>query len=327
MKKTFSEINNEINDFIRKDEKERNLWGKISWKTKRIALCSEYRELFQLRSNEIQKYINEILEIAKLTEVINKPKVQWFKEYMSEESYKFWGIYFGNDIVPNEAWDIFTKQYQYTYGNWDETTEEIIRRIVCTRNKDMNLFGFITLTNEYGFPIDLEKLPSLIKSKAIVTEETRMEIAKMVMNIVLEFSSEDMGKKLLFIYRWYKGINKNDSSAIQKRANEWAIVLKESRKNTILGKFYTWYYQPQELDISRRSISFFYQRYMVMWRVGQLSRNVFDEVDFPGKARIKDFLKYVQPLDHANYHIIISGDPNQWKNKKPKVYKFLEELI
>src|ERR1700754_2132713 len=65
MERTFNEINDDINEFIRKDEKERNLWGKILWKTKRIALCSEYRELFQLKSNEIQKYINEIIKISK----------------------------------------------------------------------------------------------------------------------------------------------------------------------------------------------------------------------------------------------------------------------
>ena len=76
-----------------------------------------------------------------------------------------------------------------------------------------------------------------------------------------------------------------------------------------------------------------------MWRIGQVSRETFADVDFPGKARIKDFLNYIQPLDYANYHIVMYG-PNSgktqeeiekaiknWPNKEPKVYKFLKELI
>ena len=66
---------------------------------------------------------------------------------------------------------------------------------------------------------------------------------------------------------------------------------------------------------------------MTLWRVGRVSRETFADVDFPGKNRIKDFLRYVQPLDHANYHIIIGKSAEDWINKKPKVYCFLEELI
>jgi hypothetical protein len=40
-----------------------------------------------------------------------------------------------------------------------------------------------------------------------------------------------------------------------------------------------------------------------------------------------EFLELVRPLDHANYHIVIRGNPAEWATKQPKVYTFLEEYI
>jgi hypothetical protein len=336
--KIIKEANDEIHEFITKDEKQRNLFGNMLWKSKRLYLATIYRESFQQKSNEIQENINFLINIINDSSIINEPKIQWFKENMSLKSYNFWLNNMGEQIYPRGAWLKFSQSYQNLYGKWNDTTHECIRRIVCIDGKDMSLYSFIALTKEYEFPINLETIPPLLQSRNIMSEEARMEIAKMVLGLMNEFSSDKMYDYINCMYNWYKYINKNDKDGLQKRANEWANIkiLLTNKKN---GDKSLEEFEVEKLDKARRYISFFYQRYMAMWRIGQVSRETFSDVDFPGKARIKDFLNYIRPLDYANYHIVIYGSNSgkskeeieeaikNWPNKEPNVYKFLKELI
>lgn len=42
-----------------------------------------------------------------------------------------------------------------------------------------------------------------------------------------------------------------------------------------------------------------------MWRLGNLTQEMFEEIDFPGTNRIITFLSYCEPLDEANFRIKI----------------------
>jgi hypothetical protein len=40
-----------------------------------------------------------------------------------------------------------------------------------------------------------------------------------------------------------------------------------------------------------------------MWRLGNLSQDLFEDIDFPGMNRTITFLEYCEPLDEANLRI------------------------
>ncbi|KAG2220677.1 hypothetical protein INT45_008220 [Circinella minor] len=120
-------------------------------------------------------------------------------------------------------------------------------------------------------------------------EDKRMEIAKMVMDLVQEFASLEMQKHLIAVYTWYAHTNKEDINAMQERANEWARLVTEARDVSFVKT--NAHIRANEVDSARRAVSLFYQEYMVMWRIGQVSREMFMDVDFPDKGRIKDFIK------------------------------------
>ncbi|CAO3645946.1 unnamed protein product [Cunninghamella echinulata] len=188
----------------------------------------------------------------------------------------------------------------------------------------VTVFDFIAVVNDYGFPFNLEQLP--IMAGPPPSELARIETAKLLTDLMVYFSSLEMREHLIILYTYFKDVNRKDKDAMIEKANVWAKVVLSSRGKD-KSEFTEEQKEADQVDLARRTISLFYQRYMVLWRTGQYARDLFNDVDFPGKARVYEVRDYVLPLDHANYHIVIKGDSTKWESKRPKVYKFLDQLV
>ncbi|KAG0163194.1 hypothetical protein DFQ28_000294 [Apophysomyces sp. BC1034] len=324
MKTILESAKKEIDEFITQDTKQRNLWGKMLWKSKRVALATVYRERFRKKAEALAGSIQNITAYLKLGDAFRKVTIDHVKHLMSLPSYEFWMTYIGQDLSGDNIWSTFIQQYQIMFGHLSEDTIESIRRIACVTKTDLTIYGFIRLTNEFDFPIDEDLLPPLPQSSVVMSEEGRIQIAEMVISLMSDFSSKEMQQHLIHVYTWYRDVQRHDIRGLQKRADEWAEYLKQSRD---IDEKAPEHIEADHLDFSRRTISLFYQRYMVMWRIGRVSREMLSDVDFPGRMRIQDFLRYILPLDNAHYRIVMGQDSTHWDHRKPKVYSFLKELL
>ncbi|SAL96460.1 hypothetical protein [Absidia glauca] len=334
----FRDLTISTRNFIQRDQEGQDLWGNMLWKTRRDLLISQYRLTWQ---SALFDQLDPLMKKA-----LNRPfpfynEIEHYKDDMmikekdvknttlggeDEASYRYYMSLFDQAKLPN-MWSTFMKKYQEQFGKWDAITQECLMYLLCTDGQDMNIYSYIAVTREYGFPLDMEKLPLMMLSPPPVpSEQARVETAKMIMDLVTYFSSKEMRDHLLALYTWFKGFNKRDSAAMQDRANEWANAILDSRTKNAAE----WTDQDEladRVDLARRTISLFYQRYMVMWRMGQFARDLFTDVDFPGKARILEMKEHVLPLDIANYHVVIRGDPAKWEAKRPKVYNFMDQVV
>ncbi|KAI9251808.1 hypothetical protein BDA99DRAFT_563509 [Phascolomyces articulosus] len=312
-----------INQYLKEySAQNKTIFQSIRWFTKRTVTAQEYRAYFKGENERIRHLMNDLVTTRQLEAGSGIVTVRRFEHDMSQESYQFWMKYIGKDIVA--PFDTFREAYVLLYGDIEPLELQYIRKILCSSGGgSMTVFGFITLVRKHSFPFENigTDLPPVEKT---LSEESRMEIAKMVMTLVSEFATEKMKGHLTAMYNWYDGVDKRDPKALQERANQWAILKKEVWHIEELTPEHK---KAEKLDSARRAISFFYQRYMVMWRIGKLSRQAFSGCDFPGKGRIRDFIKFVQPLDKANYLISMGKPENTWDQKKPQVYQFLEKLI
>ena len=188
----------------------------------------------------------------------------------------------------------------------------------------MTVFGFINFTRKHGFPFGQDIVSSVPKPDALMSEKRIMELTRMVMELVADFSSQEMRNHLINVYTWFDGCNTEEEH--QERANEWGRQIREARK---LKKRHLddEYLEVDNIDLARRALSFFYQRFMIMWRVGKVSRETLSGVDFPGTGRINNFIRIVHPLDRANFCIVMDKDESEWEEHKPKVYKFLKYYL
>jgi hypothetical protein len=174
----------------------------------------------------------------------------------------------GEDIQASSndggAWALFVQAYQQKYQvDWDSNTLERIRRVACKDGTHMTINGYILLTKLCDFPLNLERLPSLMDSHATVSAQTRMEVAKMVNELITYYSTREMRDLIVSIFTWYKGYNKRDHEAWQGRANDWAHAVLANRGKTLdemddEGRL------AEQVDMARRTYSFFFQRYMVI---------------------------------------------------------------
>jgi hypothetical protein len=42
-----------------------------------------------------------------------------------------------------------------------------------------------------------------------------------------------------------------------------------------------------------------------LWKLGQLEEELFEGIDFPGTGRAITFMRYCEPLDEANFRLVI----------------------
>ncbi|KAI7847309.1 hypothetical protein BDC45DRAFT_356883 [Circinella umbellata] len=312
-------INQYLTEYSRQNK---TIMQAVRWFAKRTWTAQEYRGYFKGQNEHIRRLMNDLVTTRSLEAGSGTVTVRRFEHDMTQESYQFWMKYIGKDIVA--PWGSFSEAYILLYGDMEPNDLQYVRKILCSSGgSSITVFGFISLVRKHSFPFENvgTDIPPVEK---ILSEESRMEIAKMVMTLVSEFASEEMKQHLTAMYSWYEGVDRKNPKAFQERANKWAVLKNEMRHVDVLTPEHE---KAEKLDSARRAISFFYQRYMVMWRIGKLSRQAFSGVDFPGKGRIRDFIRHVQPLDKANYLISMGKSEETWDQKKPQVYQFLEKVV
>lgn len=264
----LSNTNKLIEDFLENDTRKRSIFSKAGWKMKRVYLAWEYRGTFKGTTAALETNKKKIEDTLKLSALVSKPTVHWYRGDMpNHESFLFWKDICGEDIQASSndggAWALFVQAYQQRYQvDWDSNTLERIRRVACKDGTHMTINGYILLTKLCDFPLNLEKLPSLMDSHATVSAQTRMEVAKMVNELITYYSTREMRDLIVSIFSWYKGYNKRDQEAWQGRANEWAHTVLANRGKTVdemddEGRL------AEQVDMARRTYSFFFQRYMV----------------------------------------------------------------
>ncbi|KAG2227395.1 hypothetical protein INT45_007420 [Circinella minor] len=315
-----------LDKFIKEHEKKKSWHLQIRWMFRRALIAKEHRDFIRDESNAIRHLLNDLVLCQKLAETAATPSIDLFQADLTEEPYMFWKKHIGQNIVGK--WSVFFTAYSLLYGQMDQYDLAYAERTLKSQHggDEVTIYSFISFTRKHGFPFKKSIAKATPETEPPLSEEARMEITKMVMNMVTDFSKEEMRKNVIALYSWFDGIKRSDEEGHQQRANEWATLVKETRR--LKEEDYTERHgKAVEVDRARRELSFFYQRYMVMWRVGQVSREAIKDIDFPGKARINDFLRMCKPLDKANYHIIIGKKDNWEIHAKPKVYKFLEKLL
>ncbi|KAI9265024.1 hypothetical protein BDA99DRAFT_604334 [Phascolomyces articulosus] len=325
-----------LEEFLKENDQKRTRWRyTIRWFFKRAIIAGEYRGFFRDESTAIRGLLNDLVLCQKIAEKAAIPKVDDFQKDMSEEAYLFWKKHMGQLVIAQ--WNQFIDSYVLLFGTPEPYDLAYIERMLTNKstnssaqqhhahNDQITVYAFISFCKKHGFPFKKNIATTLMETEPVMSEEGRMEVTKMVMQMVSDFSAREMQDHLIALYVWFKGLERNDIEGYQKRANEWAHLVKASRGIDEIN----WSEQHKkavEVDKARRTISFFYQKYMVMWRVGQVSRETIKDVDFPGRNRIKDFIRVCMPLDKANYTIVI-GKSEGWEDHMPKVYKFLEKHI
>ncbi|KAI8138774.1 hypothetical protein BJV82DRAFT_629743 [Fennellomyces sp. T-0311] len=311
-----------LNDFISQEQQmNKSIFMKIKWFAKKTYTARDQRGYFKSENERIRSLLNDLVQTRSIAAGSGIVTIDRFEKDMPKECFRFWMRYIGKDIVTD--WHKFHSAYTLLYGDIEPEESDYIQKILCKKSgTTITVYGLIGISRKHNFPFENigKDIPPVEK---VLSEEARMEIAKMVMGLVSEFAEPTMSGHLTCMYKWYEGVGR-DKAAIQERANEWAVLNKQFRKAKEPTEKQK---EAKRLDEARRAISFFYQRYMVMWRIGHLSREAFVGVDFPGKGRMRDFIRYVQPLDHANYHIVMGKDTSTWDQKKPLVYQFLEQFL
>ncbi|KAI8144111.1 hypothetical protein BJV82DRAFT_667948 [Fennellomyces sp. T-0311] len=238
-----------------------------------------------------------------------------FKRIMSADSFDFWTKI--NSSSTEVTWAAFSETHRVLFGNIKPEYEAFVKEFLCPNGANGTLLRFVSLTQRLGFPFHT------CTDEHVMSEDKRVDITESMMNLMKEFADESMRGHLQLVYQWF--ITAPDSS-IDDRAKEWATVMKEARNTADEAKSDK-HKRAQAIDLARRSVSMFYQRYMLLWKIGPSSREVLKGVDTPGKARMRDFIKYFLPLDKYNYAIVIGSDLNAWESKRPIVYDFLQKLI
>ncbi|CAO3622721.1 unnamed protein product [Cunninghamella echinulata] len=335
---------------------------------KRTYHTVDYSRQFMDHAEKMDQLLNRLRAALKLTKELLRPSALAYEKDMNKECMEFWIEMCGTSIhCEKTSWPLFISKYQQKYGGpLDIELKTRIKATALVEGDVLTLFGYMQLINLCDFPLKKEKLPPLLDCNSTISQADLIKVSEIVSNLINDFSSNQMNDYIVTVIQWYKNGSKkkaekkqddNDSERTlgncdnsdengekkkkseeeeakerQKRANECYIIIKLSRegKNDEL----TLEQKSEErhafkVDEARRHISLFYQRFMALCAIGQLSREVFKKVDFPGKSRMKTFIRDYLPLDYANYHIVINPKSNdrEWEAKKPNVYKFLEEFI
>ncbi|KAI7859137.1 hypothetical protein BDC45DRAFT_496969 [Circinella umbellata] len=337
--------NEVIDDFLKKDEQDRPVGEKVLWHMgERPRQAKALREYCRTQTNFIRIRLNDLSLCLQFKDLRTAPKVKEFRDRMGEESYCFWNLYFQDNI--HASWKEFIDAYELLYGRVGYPDKAYIKRVLVSEQNHnegkLTIYGFIGFTSNHGFPFPKDIARSTINTEPEeISEEKRMKLTEMTMDLVEKFSEKEMRDHLVTIYTWFAGCQKG-TKEFNSRADEWGRTMKEKRdlmsnkrltkeeKNEKLKAHKDTYEEAEQVDLARRALYFFYERFMVMWRVGEVSRDVLKDIDFPGKGRIKDFCNYVGPLDHANYYIVMGNGTDEEDKKKdytPEIYDFMDEYL
>ncbi|ORX65184.1 hypothetical protein DL89DRAFT_261384 [Linderina pennispora] len=294
IKKDIEEANKKAKELIDNAGNERNLLGKTAFNIKLLAKAKGYRALFDKKREEIR----ENLKILSQTQHILRPEPPSRLPVLAK---LFWTSSFGENTMSVGWFDFTTKYSLELIVNVEEL--ERIKPYLCV-NEHVTTYSFYAACTQFGYPI-------LCPTQPVIDT---MALANSIIDLTKEFYLPTFGT------RWYmlRDLRKKDQDR-----DQFCQALKDI--------FYQDKDRWESINKARGIVSSLFQRYMMIWRIGKASQEMFDNVDFPGKSRIKTFIRICEPIDEINYKFNLnlenSIDKKPWAKGKPQVYDFLRTLI
>ncbi|KAI9272680.1 hypothetical protein BDA99DRAFT_498944 [Phascolomyces articulosus] len=329
-------------DFMKQDKKQEK---QIKWMTiDRPLKAKEFRQYIEMDLDALLQRIVGLHFQHQLNNASKKQDITSLRKFMTDDySYFFWVTTMGQKNLDG-SWQKFIDSYQVIYGKLDVLMLQSMENLLCDEadHKRVTIQRFIMalqkFNNQFPFPksITSNNIKTSYNSsdvnQKIIFEEKRMQLTKVALDLVEKFSEATMRDHLVTIYSWYTGYDKKNKEVLRERANEWGSLVKERRDLISENKqelIQVKHEQAELIDQARRAIYFFYEQFVTIWRVGEVTREILKDINFPGKGRIRDFLSFVAPLDQANFYIVMGMEKENDSEKDylPKVYKFMDMYL
>lgn len=300
IKEYIEEVNDKAKKIINNSSKEKNLLGKTLFNIELLTKAGYYRKYFSEKSELISKELKNIGAIINI--MAPEPPVK-----LPTLAKIFWNDNF--EDKKSVPWETFSEKYSF-YQNLSEESINVAKKYLCVNNC-VTIYAFYATCSQLGYPIMIPIQPQI----------DTMKLAELVMELNKEFYSFEFGK------HWNKMRKlENESESEEDLYNKLKkLCLSKEDKDIEYWK---------ELNISRSIVSSFFQRYMMLWRIGRISQEMLDNIDFPGKARMKIFNYSCGTIDHVNYTEYLklhlpspSKKEKLWEEGKPQVYDFINQLL
>ncbi|PIA12570.1 hypothetical protein COEREDRAFT_90170 [Coemansia reversa NRRL 1564] len=289
IKEEIEEGNKEAQELLDNTNKERKLLGKMAFNMKLLVKAKGYRESFDARTKRIEKYINSFMQVESIIKPEPPSKLPALAQLFWIKSFK--------ENTRHVSWDEFVEKYS---DELNTNKEEIIKiKPYISVKEQVTTYSFYAACTQFGYPIMCPIQPVIDSIK----------LANLIMNLNKEFYSPEFGE------HWYAlralDTKPRDHGELYRKLEGVSLNNKEEWKR---------------INISRGLVSSLFQRYMMLWRIGKASQEMFDNIDFPGKGRINFFIHVCGTIDEVNYKENLKIE-RPWSSGKPQVYDFLQTLI
>ena len=285
----IDDAKSECEKIIKEYARDKNFLGKTKFIFILSARAGSYRKYFKDKSVELSKELDKIRKDIK--SIAPEPRVK-----LPAIAKVFWANNFKQ--TSSVSWDDFKVKYT-SENSIDEGNICKFEKYLCVDNH-VTIYAFYSTCSQFGYPIMLP----------VENHVDTMKLAELIMNLNKEFYDPDaMGK------HWAKITDLNRNYKEEKKLLKHLITMKENKEKWL------------QLNISRGIISSLFQRYMMLWRIGKVSQEMFDNVDFPGKARIKIFIYVCETIDKVNYGHLNLDHEKESEKGRPQVYDFLRAVL
>lgn len=297
--KHISEAKNKSDKIVKDNMEHKNLWGKSKYNIILLIKAGEYRKYFKDKSEQLSK---ELIEIRnELDSISPQPPTR-----LPLSAMLFWNNHFQDK--KSVTWNEFITQYTSENNITEDEIERKFKKYLCNiDNNAISIYTFYSTCTQFSYPIMLP----------VENHVDTMKLAELIMNLTKELYSPEFGRhwgKLLELKSKAKINNKFERKLLYENLaklgksddQEWFLILHQYRSTA----------------------SSFFQRYMMLWRIGNASQEMLDNVDIPGKSRIYTFIQVCETIDEVNYKEILKLDTEKsWEKGRPQVYDFLRAVL
>lgn len=294
-------------EIVKDNSKDKNLLGKAKFNIILLTRAKSYRKYFEEKSDQLSKELSDIRK--DLDSIAPEPPVK-----LPVLAKIFWKDKFQDK--KSVLWDDFKEKYMFENDINNDDIEKI-RKYLCI-NSHVTIYAFYSTCSQLGYPIMLP----------VQQHIDSIRLAELIMTLTKEFYSPEFGPHWVKIRKLEPKLKEGENNEEGRKKyrkelyNKLKDMIKDDNKNWI------------ELNKSRAAVSSLFQRYMMIWRIGKISQDMFDDIDFPGKSRIKIFIFVCETIDEVNYkedwkldQPSASGSHKPWEKGKPQVYDFLREIL